>query len=149
MTNPEPADIETFLSYRLSIVSRLINRRSTRYFTEHHGLTLAEWRALAQITAGRATNVQAISSRTCSDKGQISRAIAALLDKGLVSALPDPADRRTIQFEPTAAGRAIHDEIMPMRAEENAMITDLMSAGELALFHDILDRIQAHLDRLD
>lgn len=140
------ADIESFLSYRLSIVSRLINRRSTRYFTEAHGLTLAEWRAMAQIATGRATSVQTIASRTCSDKGQISRAIATLLDKGLVSALPDPHDRRSITFDLTQAGQAIHDEILPMRAEENAMITGLMSADELALFHDILDRIQAKMD---
>ena len=149
MTSPGPADIETFLSYRLSIVSRLINRRSTRYFTEKHALTLAEWRAMAQIAAGQATSVQAISTRTCSDKGQISRATATLLEKGLIHALPDPADRRTIHFELTQAGQTIHDEILPMRAEENAVIAALMSAGELALFHDILDRIQAHLDRLD
>ncbi|MFV3127007.1 MarR family winged helix-turn-helix transcriptional regulator [Niveispirillum sp. KHB5.9] len=146
MTRTETADIETFLSYRLSIVSRLINRRSTRYFTEKHGLTLAEWRALAQIAAGRATSVQAIAARTCSDKGQISRAIATLLDKGLITSLPDTNDRRLINFDLTAAGAAIHDEILPMRAEENAMIAGLMSEEELTLFHDVLDRIQARLD---
>jgi hypothetical protein len=44
--------IEGFVSYKLSLLSRLINRRSTRYFAEEFNMTLAEWRCLVQIVEG-------------------------------------------------------------------------------------------------
>ncbi|MFC3052560.1 MarR family winged helix-turn-helix transcriptional regulator [Kordiimonas pumila] len=143
------ADMEKFLSYRLSIISRLINRRSTRYFNENYGLTLAEWRALAQIAAGKMNTVKAISEQTFSDKGLISRAITSLEKKGLIEGTPNPKDKRSMEYKLSAVGISIHDEIMPMRMEENALIAEIMTPEELELFKDVLARIQGHLNALD
>lgn len=142
-------EIESFLSYRLAIIARLINRRSTRYFNEAHGLTLAEWRALTQVALGRATTVNAIAIHTSSDKAQVSRAVAGLLKKGLIEATPHPSDGRSTEFALTQKGAVLHGEILPMRADENATIAALMTPEELRLFNDVLDRMQVHLQSLD
>lgn len=141
--------IEDFLSYRLSVVSRLINRRSTRYFNEQFDLTLAEWRALAQIAAGTNKTAKSIAEHTYADKGQVSRAVAGLQKKGLVRSKPNPADKRSVELYLTKKGTAIHAKIMPMRAEENELIAAILSAKEFDAINEMLRRIQSHLITMD
>lgn len=146
LTMPQqPQSIEEFFSYRLNIVSRLINRRSTQHFKDRYNLKLAEWRALTHIAAGKHRTAKAIAESTYDDKAHTSRAIAGLLKKGLVKSQPNPRDKRSIELFLTKKGADIHADILKRRVDENRFIGSILSSSELKSLNEMLDRLQTHL----
>jgi DNA-binding MarR family transcriptional regulator len=135
--------IEDFVSYRLSLLSRLINRRSTRYFADAFGLTLAEWRCLVQIAEGLGATVGDIAERTYADKGQISRAAQGLMAKGLIIGKSDPLDRRSIRFKATPKGKLLFERLIDLRAKENQAVLDLLTPEQSRMFFECLDILMA------
>ncbi len=136
--------IERFVSFRLSVLSRLINRRSTRYFADEYGLTLAEWRCLVQVAIHPSALVRDISERTYADKGQVSRAAASLSRKGLIKGVGDPDDRRSVRYKTTSKGQRLYEEILEMRVAENQAVLDLLSPEQQSVFIDCLDILMAN-----
>jgi DNA-binding MarR family transcriptional regulator len=135
--------IESFVSYRLSLLSRLINRRSTRYFAEEFDMTLAEWRCLIQIMEGLGSTVGDISQRTFADKGQVSRAAKGLLKKGLIVGKSDPLDLRSVRYKVTPKGKALCQTIFALRKSENEAVVDLLTADQSRVFFECLDLLMA------
>lgn len=137
--------VESLLSYRLSILARLINRRSTRYFNEQYNLTLAEWRCLAQIALHDKGTVRDIADRTGSDKGQISRAATSLCAKKYIKRQSNKQDARSGIYTMTRKGEKLYEEILPFRHAENQAVLDILEEKEQAQLISYLDRIYAKL----
>lgn len=135
--------IEGFVSYKLSLLSRLINRRSTRYFAQEFNMTLAEWRCLVQIVEGLGSTVRDISERTFADKGQISRAAQGLLAKGLIVGKSDPLDRRSVRYKATSKGKSLFQTIVTLRKSENEAVLDSLTPEQQRVFFDCLDLLMA------
>jgi DNA-binding MarR family transcriptional regulator len=77
------------------------------------------------------------------DMVQVSRAVARLRRRGLVERATDAADRRRSALRPTAPGRAMHDEIVPLaRAVEARLLAGLGAADRAQL-----DRLLTALHR--
>lgn len=79
------------------------------------------------------------------DKGQIARLIHGLKARGLLSATPDDADRRTLRIELTPAGveahRAQHARAYAL-AEQSAQA---LSEDERRTLIDLLKKMHTHL----
>ncbi len=143
MNDRSERTIEDFLSYKLSLLSRLINRRSTRYFAEEFSMTLAEWRCLVQIAENLGCTVRDISERTYADKGQISRAAQDLVTKGLIVGKSDPLDRRSVRYKVTPKGKAMFQSIFALRKAENQAVVDLLTPHQSRVFLECLDLLMA------
>lgn len=57
----------------------------------------------------------------------LSRVVAKLVDDGLATRLPNPADQRAVQLEATDAGHEVHLRIIKSRTETVARILDGLS----------------------
>lgn len=139
--------IEHFVSYRLSLLSRLINRRSTRYFAEEFNMTLAEWRCLVQIAEGLGSTVRDISERTYADKGQISRAAQGLQAKGLIVGKSDPLDRRSVRYKVTPKGKSLFQTVIALRKSENEAVVDLLTPEQSRIFFECLDLLMTRFSQ--
>src|SRR5258708_872247 len=106
---------ETFFSFRVSIVAKLLDRRLARLVGDQFGLAVAEYRVLAQITMWPKSTVRAISARTFVDKAQVSRAVAVLEQQDLIARATPSSDRRSPVFTATRGGRALMNRIVPLR----------------------------------
>jgi DNA-binding MarR family transcriptional regulator len=131
--------VEEFVSYRLSVLSRLINRRSTRYFAEEFGMTLAEWRCLTQIAEGRGATISEIAERTFADKAQVSRAAQGLAGKKLIEGSSDPLDRRSVRYKITPKGRQMFQNLLALRTQENDAVLSLLNEEQKGIFFECLD----------
>ncbi|HET8758436.1 MAG TPA: helix-turn-helix domain-containing GNAT family N-acetyltransferase [Solirubrobacteraceae bacterium] len=102
--------------------NRLVTRHVGALSDRHLGRRpLAELRVLFEIGAHDATP-RDIRVRLGLDSGYVSRMIGALKRDGLVTADPDPADRRTSRLRLTAAGRAEMRELDRL-TDENVAAT--------------------------
>ena len=97
MTSPEtiPAfDLEDFLPYRLSVVTNRVSQAFASRYEAAWGLTIPEWRVLAVVGAFAPLSAAAVCERTAMDKVKVSRAVARLVRRGLLTRRRDAGDHR-------------------------------------------------------
>ncbi len=133
----EPLALESFLPYRLSLVSNLVSSAIAADYSNRFDLTIAEWRIMAVLGIFAGISATEVGRRTAMDKVQVSRAVARLLSSDRIERLPDHNDRRALRLHLSPAGRHIYDQIVP-----------LARAHEAALVGILNDREREQLDRL-
>jgi DNA-binding MarR family transcriptional regulator len=140
-SKPEFA-LETFLPYRLSILSNTVSGAIARLYRDEFDLTIPEWRCMAVLGRFAPCSAREVGMRTAMDKVQVSRAIAALRARGLALQATDAQDRRRSKLALSAAGRRMHDEIVPLaRATEAKLLADL-NAPERGVLSALLAKLQ-------
>ena len=87
--------LEEFLPYRLNRLADMVSRDFSRIYKDRHGMTRPEWRVLASLGQfGRAT-ASDIVAHSSQHKTKVSRAVAALEQRGWLVRETDEADRRS------------------------------------------------------
>jgi DNA-binding MarR family transcriptional regulator len=133
--------LSDFLPYRLSIASNAVSDRVASAYQARFGLKVPEWRVLAVVAEqGQATQA-ALVAATQMDKMTVSRAVTALVARGLLLR-SSAEDRRTLALRLTPAGEALHAEIAPMALSiERALLAGFSTAER--------DQLMALLKRLE
>lgn len=135
--------LDDFLPYRLSIASNRVSAAIASAYQALFGLKISEWRLVAVIAEGPGMTQQALGLATRMDKVTVSRAAAALVERGLVARQPNPGDQRSHMLALTATGQALYDDVAPKALELEARVFAGFSPKEIATFRTMLDRIEA------
>jgi DNA-binding MarR family transcriptional regulator len=122
------------VAVRLSFVAKLFDRYLTRQLSEV-GLTVAEWRVMAQLSVVADNTVRELALQAWVDRAEVSRAVASLARRGLVARRPDPQDKRSPRFSLTPAGRALGDEFRPQWRALQKRLADRLQPQELAFMN--------------
>ncbi len=146
MPNPLALDFAHFLPYRLSVLANTISQDIASEYEQRFGLSVTQWRVMAIL--GRHDDLAArdVAERTAMDKVAVSRAVAGLLERELVSRTVAPSDRRESRLRLTASGRHIHDQIVPLALEHERRLLQRLDAEEQRWLMRILDQLQASLE---
>ena len=75
------------------------------------------------------------------DKGQISRALAALVSRKLVARSSNPDDSREILVSLTKAGLAAHDKIVAGGIERNMQLLEHLDNDDVRQLLEQIDRL--------
>ncbi|TXI50959.1 MAG: MarR family transcriptional regulator [Lysobacter sp.] len=136
-------DLERFLPYRLSVLSNRVSQSIAQGYAERFGIGITEWRVIAVL--GRDTELSAneVAERTAMDKVAVSRAVARLLERGLLQRDTHGDDRRRSVLALSEAGYAVYDEVVPVaRAYEQRLLAPLDDA-ERAMLDGLLTKLAA------
>ena len=76
------------------------------------------------------------------DKATASRLVRSLCEQGLVTAAPDPADRRQMLLRITPAGEALLQELSPRIEAVDGALLSALSAEEQATLTELLSRVE-------
>jgi DNA-binding MarR family transcriptional regulator len=120
--------LESLLSFRISVLAKLLERRLARLLSERFGLAVAEYRVLALVTMRPRATVRAIAALTYVDKAQVSRVVAILEAQGLIRRSTPSADRRSPEFTVTPSGRALMNRIVPLRRQQERELREHLGA---------------------
>jgi DNA-binding MarR family transcriptional regulator len=142
-------DLETFLPYRLSVTTNRVSRAFAAHYEQEFGISIPEWRAIAVLGAFAPLSSNEICERTAMDKTKVSRAVAALLNRGLIEREAHQTDQRLIQLTLSKTGRKIYEAIIPRARAIEAQVTKGLSKADIAHLHRMLDRIGARLDEVE
>jgi DNA-binding MarR family transcriptional regulator len=127
-------DLERFLPYRLSVLSNRISDAIARAYRERFGLGVTEWRVMAVLGRYPGLAAGAVAQRTAMDKVAVSRAVARLLARGLLARDTHGDDRRRSVLALSAAGRRVHDQVVPLAlAYERELLAPLDPAERTTL----------------
>jgi DNA-binding MarR family transcriptional regulator len=139
----DTASIEQLLDYKIGQLRKLLDRYSSPGVSERFGLSLAEWRMLSHIQAGRSVTAFWLSRRLQADRAEVSRACASLIRRGYVVSKPNPTDARSALLELTKSGQAVFEKIIPVRLQLQKELADALDAHELAVLYRALDKLSA------
>jgi DNA-binding MarR family transcriptional regulator len=133
-----------FLPYQLSVASNAVSRavaEGSGYATRF-GLSAAEWRVLAAITAAGTPTQAELIVATGMDKMTISRAVAVLGKRTLIDRVRNADDRRTLRLSATNEGIRIHDAVAQEAVKVEAGLLAMLAPGEASALRDMLARLR-------
>ena len=90
-----------------------------------------------------------IASRVRADAPSVSRALTALVERGVLRADPDPDDRRRTCVFLTPAGKRLARQLAPVAREIREAVVAGLTPAEIATLTSALQRIVSNLDRLE
>lgn len=138
-----------FLPYLMSVTTNAVSDMIAGEYRARFGLKIPEWRVMAVLGDSGPQTQRTLVGATRMDKVAVNRACKVLEERGLVARSPNVRDGRSHHIELTAAGQAVHGEIMPLALEMEKRLFAPLSAGEQASFKALLARINASVAELE
>lgn len=139
-------DLPSFLPFRLNQLAAEVSGRLSAIYAERFDLDVPQWRVLATLADGKELTAQDIVASTRTHKSTVSRAVQALLDRGLIAASPNASDGRSRTLSMTDAGRLLMVELIPLaKAFEDELLSKLSSPVRESL-HTVMAELERALD---
>jgi len=138
-----------FLPYLMSVTTNAVSDMIAGEYRARFGLKIPEWRVMAVLGDAGAQTQRSLVGATRMDKVAVNRACKVLEDRGLVARSPNAEDGRSHHIELTAAGKAMHGEIMPLALDMERRLFASLSAAELKDFKALLARITNRVAELE
>jgi len=141
--SPEHAtlELEKFLPYRLSVLSNRVSQLIASHYEARFGLAMTEWRVMAVLGRFPDLSASEVADRTAMDKVAVSRALAGLLQRGLIERDTHGGDRRRSVLGLSPAGYEVYDEVAPMALECERRLMAPLSAEEREVLDRLIDRL--------
>lgn len=146
---PAKLDLAAFLPYQLSIASNAISDRIAHLYRTRFGLRIPEWRLMAVLGQGKAMTQRDLVAATRMDKVTVSRAAAALTERGLVCRAASEADGRSHLLNLTTEGQSLYDEIVPAALIIEQAMLACLTLDERSTLSSMLTRLREAADLID
>ncbi len=148
--HPGIGDIRDLLTFRIAMLAAANDRMGQNWLKSSFDLRVLEWRLLGLTAALEPVRFGAVARRLLIDKGQLSRLVKTLVERGLIETVPDEEDQRMIRLTTTEKGRTLHDRaLLTAYARNDVVVSALTGAATETLFR-LIDQLQPFMDhRLD
>lgn len=140
--HPGIHDIRDLLTFRIAMLAAASDRVGQRWLSDEFDLRILEWRVLGIVAALEPVRFLTVADTLLVDKGQLSRLVKSLGERGLIDTETDPDDLRTIRLCVTEDGRAVHGRVLARALERNERFISALEPEELATLFALLDKLQ-------
>jgi DNA-binding MarR family transcriptional regulator len=140
-TGDELAPITAMMSSRLMVLANLLKRGAILRYKRVAGLSSVEFGLVASLGRRPPISVVTLAEAVGMDKGQISRALAGLVSRKLVSKAVNPRDNREVLVGLTRTGLIAHDAIVAGALERNRHLLEQLDKEEVATLLGHIDRL--------
>ncbi len=148
MSKKSSLELKQFLPY---MMVRLADRLSTTLATIYqrdYGISIAEWRVMANVYEHGELMSKAIASLTNMDKVKVSRAVQTLEEKGWIQKKGSAADNRAYFIVLTAKGKAMMKKMVPRVLTWQSELLKTVSKKELTVFLKTVAKLEQQLDKM-
>ena len=135
------APVTAMMSSRLMVLANLLKRGAILRYKRLVGLSSVEFGLVASLGRRPPMSVARLAEAVGMDKGQISRALAGLVSRKLVSRAVNPRDNREVLVCLTRVGLIAHETIVAGAAERNQRLLESLSKDEVAVLLGHIDRL--------
>lgn len=140
--------LEHFLPYRLSVLSNRVSQTIATSYRDRFGLSVTEWRVIAVLGRTPKLSASEVVERTAMDKVAISRAVAALLERGLLLRAVDRDDRRRSVLTLSRKGASVHAQVAPLALTFEARLLAALEPAMRDALPQVLDALNRAIDSL-
>lgn len=139
----EQLNLNSFLPYRLSVLSNRVSDAIARQYSERFNLSIPEWRVIAVLGQTPDLSAREVANRSAMDKVQVSRAVTSLVAAKRVARTEDNKDARVSRLALTSRGLVIYDEVAPLALHLEKLLLSSFSSEE----RTTLQKLMYKLDR--
>src|ERR1700730_14216327 len=140
-TAEEMAPITAMTSSRLMVLANLLKRGAILRYKRLAGLSSVEFGLVASLGRRPPMSVVRLAEAVGRDKGQISRALAGLVLRKLVSRAVNPRDNREVLVCLTRTGLIAHETIVAGGLARKHRLLGTLSKDEVAMLLGHIDRL--------
>jgi DNA-binding MarR family transcriptional regulator len=133
--------LDAFLPYRLNVCSSLVTQALSRIYAERYRMGVPEWRVLVTLGELGSMTAKAIGLHSHMHKTKVSRAVALLERRRLVSRRINRADLREAFLSLTPAGREIYNELAPAALEFVRQLMETVDPADRAALDRTLTKL--------
>ncbi|MCW2389655.1 DNA-binding MarR family transcriptional regulator [Sphingobium sp. B11D3B] len=119
------------IPYLVLLVAKLVDRITAHHVKQMASLSLAEWRAMAQIVELQPCNATQIAQRSLVDPAEVSRALRSLEKRGFVQRYRNPKNLKSRVVMLTAEGERVRSAIRGERDEFYEQWMENLSSADL------------------
>jgi DNA-binding MarR family transcriptional regulator len=138
-------DLTSYVPALLTFVSNKLSRSGSALYRRHFGVGIIEWRILAMLAVEPSIPATRVCQVIGLDKGPVSRSLAFMERRGLVTIRADEADTRRRLATLTPAGRALHDRIIVVALERERRLLSCLTAEQRSALVDLLNLLHDNL----
>jgi DNA-binding MarR family transcriptional regulator len=135
-------DLGKFLPFRISVLANRLSRRLARASLKQFQLNAPEWRIIAVLGHFGTMPNHRVIELTSLDPVRMSRAVSGLLQKGYITRLESPEDRRRATLDLTQAGAGVYGAMIPVALEAEAGVLAAASDEERQKLEQILNKLE-------
>jgi DNA-binding MarR family transcriptional regulator len=133
--------LEEFLPYRLNVCANLVSQSLSRIYADRYKIGVPEWRVLVTLGQFGMMTAKGIGIHSCMHKTKVSRAVALLERRKLVTRRANRADLREAFLSLTPAGRDIYSELAPMALDFAEKLLETVDAADRAALDRAIKRL--------
>lgn len=137
MSNP-PATIRDLLSYRIHRLANALSRGAARRYRQEFDVSLMEWRILALLGGYAPLTLRDLAREAGIDKAQASRAVKALVARGLVERTAGTHDAREVALRLSPAGGRLEAALMQAARDRDAAFRAALPPATLAALEEAI-----------
>jgi len=136
-----------FLTFKLDLTSALLIDRANVAYRERWNLDVRALRVLRLVCAEPDTTPKEVSRRTLVEKTLLSKVLAELETRGLISRNAHPSDRRSVMLRATADGFEVvrASEVLGLALEVE--LAKALTDSERKTLERLLDKLSNNLLR--
>lgn len=147
-SNGTSLNLEEFLPYRLSVLSKRISGAIAENYGKKFSLSIQEWRVMAILGGEPGLSALEITEKTAMDKVAVSRAVSKLLSSGRIKREFAQDDQRRSIISLSPKGQEVYDQVVPLAKRYEALLLKELSPTEGIQLDNLLTKledIQLHL----
>jgi len=137
--------LQDSISFRLNVLTSILNRHSERYLKNQYGIAMPDWRAIAILSNGEKVSVRELAVNSKMDKAMVSRVVSRLVSSGYVLSEPDPSDGRLLILSITPSGKNLYQQIKPVFADRDERLMSVLKERG-SEFQDSLDTLVEYVE---
>ena len=144
-TKPVSLVLAGFLPFRLNRLSDFVSLNLSEVYTDRFGLEIPEWRVLVTVGQQQDCTAQHVVHSTRMHKTRVSRAVAALLKRKLISRVVNEQDGREARLRLSAAGLRMYAALVPMALERERALMSCLTQQQCKAFTAALSLLEEKL----
>ncbi len=142
-----PAEtIKELLSYRIHRLANGLSRGAAARYRQF-GVSLMEWRIVALLGGFAPMTLKELARESGLDKSQASRAVSALVERGLILRSTGREDAREIALRLSASGKRIYQGLMEAARTRDAAFLACLTEEERRALDSAITKLGAEARR--
>lgn len=144
-TDGPTLDLDRYVPAFITFIANKLSNSATAFYQRQFGVNVTEWRIMSLLAIEPGIPASRICHVIGFDKGPVSRMLAGLEKRGLVSIRTDPNDGRTHSIALTTKGRGTHDKVIVAALERERRLLSCLSKDEREVLINLLRRLHENL----
>ena len=139
-------DLDNFWAYQVVVLADQVSRYTLEVVRTEADLNQSQWRVLAAIADKPGRSSAEVTAVTPMDKTIVSRAVASLIQDGLIKRTPSQADKRIGALHMTKLGAQRYDIISAKLSE--TLNTKVLNGASAAHFTEAVKHFSQYMTEL-